>query len=105
MRPRSRDSRPPALLNNITANPDNAACFTYQERTVNNVPYVVDVAITLTVKTADKEPADRARSEGDEGAAERLAAQRLQRLAVAGLGISGRVQPLPASVQTLIGLP
>ena len=39
------------LLSNIVANPGGAACFTYQQSTVNGVTYVTDVAITLTVQT------------------------------------------------------
>ena len=39
------------LLANVVANPGGAACFTYQQSTVNAVTYVTDVAITLTVQT------------------------------------------------------
>jgi prepilin-type N-terminal cleavage/methylation domain-containing protein len=39
------------LLNNIIANPSNAACFTYQTSTVGTTVYVIGVAITLTVQT------------------------------------------------------
>ncbi len=41
-----------SLLNNIKPNPDGTDCFTYQVETVNNEPFVVDVAITLTVRNA-----------------------------------------------------
>src|SRR6185312_12189109 len=39
------------LLNNIIANPSNAACFTYQTSTAGTRVYVIGVAITLTVQT------------------------------------------------------
>jgi hypothetical protein len=45
-----------SYLNNIVANPGNADCFTYQEAVANGKNYVVDVAITLTVQSQDKDP-------------------------------------------------
>ena len=44
------------LLNNILANPDGTRCFTYFEKTVNGTPFVVNVAITLTVRTQTRDP-------------------------------------------------
>jgi prepilin-type N-terminal cleavage/methylation domain-containing protein len=39
------------LIDNIEANPDGTACFTYQTEVVVNRTYVTGVAITLTVRT------------------------------------------------------
>jgi hypothetical protein len=47
------------LLNNVTANPDGTPCFTYQQKTVNGNAFVVNVAITLTVLTQDRDPTTR----------------------------------------------
>jgi prepilin-type N-terminal cleavage/methylation domain-containing protein len=47
------------LLNNIQANPDGTGCFTYEPNplpVVSGNTYVLDVAITLTVKTQNKDP-------------------------------------------------
>jgi hypothetical protein len=44
------------LLDNVLANPDGTDCFTYQEQTVGGQPFVVQVAITLTVETEDPDP-------------------------------------------------
>jgi prepilin-type N-terminal cleavage/methylation domain-containing protein len=48
------------LLSNIIANPGGAPCFTYQQQTVNGVAFtgtfVLDVAITLTVRTQQIDP-------------------------------------------------
>lgn len=45
------------LLNNLLANPNNAPCFAYQTATgASGNTYVLDVAITLTVQTQQKDP-------------------------------------------------
>jgi prepilin-type N-terminal cleavage/methylation domain-containing protein len=94
-----------ALLNNITANPDGVNCFTYQQRTVNNIPYVVDVAITLTVQTADKDPVTGLYQTETKALLNVSPRNVFNVWQLAGLGITNRVQPLPATVQTLMGLP
>jgi hypothetical protein len=81
------------LLNNITANPNNAACFVYQEQPVLGTPFVTDVAITLTVQTADCRRHHWPPPAGNQSAPERFATQRLQRLAA---GRSGDVLPRAA---------
>jgi hypothetical protein len=94
-----------SLLNNITANPDGVACFTYQQRTVNNIPYVVDVAITLTVQTAEKDPVTGLYQTETKALLNVSPRNVFNVWQLAGLGISNRVQPLPGTVQTLMGLP
>jgi len=44
------------LLNNIQANPDGTPCFTYEIKTVAGQRYVTNVAVTLTVRTQDRDP-------------------------------------------------
>jgi hypothetical protein len=44
------------LLGNVTQNPNNSACFTYQEKQVGADWYVTDVAVTLTVQTQILDP-------------------------------------------------
>jgi prepilin-type N-terminal cleavage/methylation domain-containing protein len=93
------------LLNNITANPDGTPCFTYQQRTHNGQPYVVDVAITLTVQTTDKDPVTGLYQTETKALLNVSPRNVFNVWQLAGLGISNRVQPLPATVTTLIGLP
>ena len=38
------------LLTNLLPNPDGTPCFSYQEETVDTRPYVINVAMTLTVR-------------------------------------------------------
>jgi hypothetical protein len=44
------------LLGNVTQNPNNSACFTYQQKPVGTDTYVTDVAVTLTVQTQILDP-------------------------------------------------
>ena len=94
-----------ALLNNIKPNPDGTACFTYQERAVNNIPYVVDVAITLTVETPDPDPVTGLHQEETKALLNVAPRNVFNVWQLAGLGITNRVQPTPATVTTLMGLP
>ena len=93
------------LLNNITANPDGTSCFTYQQRTHNGEPYVVDVAITLTVRTTDKDPVTGLYQTETKALLNVSPRNVFNVWQLAGLGISNRVQPLPANVNTLKALP
>ena len=43
------------LIDNIEANPDGTPCFTYQQKTVTGTTFVIDVAITLTVRTQQRD--------------------------------------------------
>ena len=94
-----------ALLNNIIANPGNTPCFTYQQATVNNVPYVIDVAITLTVETQDLDPVTGLKQQDTKALLNVSPRNVFNVWQLAGLGISNRVQPLPASVTTLLAQP
>jgi prepilin-type N-terminal cleavage/methylation domain-containing protein len=44
------------LVENVQPNPGNAACFTYQEETIANDVFVIGVAITLTVRSQNRDP-------------------------------------------------
>jgi prepilin-type N-terminal cleavage/methylation domain-containing protein len=94
-----------ALLNNIKPNPDGSDCFNYQEQMVNNAPFVVDVAITLTVQTPDPDPVTGLYQQETKALLNVSPRNVFNVWQLAGLGVTNRVQPLPATVQTLIGLP
>jgi hypothetical protein len=90
------------LLNNITANPGGTACFTYQERTVNTDFYVVDVAITLTVVTAYKDPITGLFQKETKALLNVAPRNVYNAWQEASQGLMDRVQPMPASVTSLI---
>jgi hypothetical protein len=102
-----------ALLNNITANPNNSDCFTYEELSVVGVPFVVDVAITLTVKTPDKDPVTGLYQTETKALLNVSPRNVFNVWQLASQGIPNRVQPdqiitpslLPGNVPTLIALP
>jgi prepilin-type N-terminal cleavage/methylation domain-containing protein len=91
------------LLNNITANPGGAACFTYQQRTVNFVDYVVDVAITLTVQTAYKDPITGLFQKETKALLNVAPRNVFNAWLEASQGLTNRVQSMPASVTNLLG--
>lgn len=91
-----------SLLNNIVANPDGTPCFTYQQKTANGVPYVVDVAITLTVETAEKDPITGLYQRETKALLNVSPRNVFNVWQLAGLGITNRVQPTPASVTALL---
>lgn len=91
-----------ALLNNIVANPGGTPCFTYQQQTANGQSFVVDVAITLTVRTAEKDPLTGLFQTETKALLNVSPRNVFNVWQLAGLGISNRVQPTPASVTALL---
>jgi hypothetical protein len=90
------------LIDNIEANPDGTPCFTYQQKNVTGVPFVIDVAITLTVRTQarDKNTADFQR---ETKALLNVSPRNVfNTWEQASLDIDNRVQPTPASVTALL---
>lgn len=95
-----------ALLNNITDNPDKSDCFTYQQEYVAHKPYVVDVAITLTVRTPDKDPLTGLYQTETKALLNVSPRNVFNTWQLASHNITKRVQELPLNVtNTLIGLP
>ncbi len=94
-----------SLLNNIVANPDGTPCFTYQQQTVNSAVFVTDVAVTLTVETPDPDPVTGLKQRETKALLNVSPRNVFNVWQLASLGISNRVQPLPATVSTLIAQP
>ena len=95
------------LIDNIEANPVNpdgtsTPCFTYQTETVNGRRYVVDVAVTLTIRSQarDKNTGDFQR---ETKALLNVAPRNVFNVwQMAGLGLYDRIQPVPAPVTALL---
>lgn len=94
-----------ALLTNVVANPDGTPCFTYQEKTASGATYVVDVAITLTVQTQDKDPVTGLYQTETKALLNVSPRNVFNTWQMAGLGITSRIQPLPTTVSALKALP
>lgn len=90
------------LIDNIEANPDGTPCFTYETRSVTGTTFVIDVAITLTVRTQqrDRNTADFQR---ETKALLNVAPRNVFNVwQMASLDIDNRVQATPASVVALL---
>jgi type II secretory pathway pseudopilin PulG len=90
------------LLNNIIANPGGTDCFTYQEESANGEPYVVDVAITLTVQTPAKDPVTGLYQQETKALLNVSPRNVFNVWQLAGLGITNRVQATPPTVTALL---
>ena len=90
------------LLNNILENPDETPCFTYQEKTVDGTPFVVQVAVTLTVRTEKEDPITGA-FQMETKALLNVAPRNVFHVwQLASLRVYNRVQQMPASVLALL---
>jgi prepilin-type N-terminal cleavage/methylation domain-containing protein len=93
------------LLNNIIANPDNSPCFTYQVETVATTPFVTGVAVTLSVRSQQRD----VHSKGFQEATKTLLNVSPRNIfhvwTMASIGVHTRHQPMPPSVLALLPTP
>jgi prepilin-type N-terminal cleavage/methylation domain-containing protein len=90
------------LLNNVQPNPGGTACFTYQQKTVGADTYVLDVAITLTVQTQEKDPQTNQYQKETKALLNVSPRNVFDIWELASGGATNRIQPMPASVTTLL---
>jgi prepilin-type N-terminal cleavage/methylation domain-containing protein len=97
------------LLGNVQANPDGTGCFTYEPNplpvvTTNGIAntYVLDVAITLTVKTQNKDPMTNLFQNETKALLNVSPRNVFNVWQLASANITNRVQPVPPSVTALL---
>jgi hypothetical protein len=93
------------LLDNISANPGGTDCFTYMpnpQPVVGANTYVLDVAITLTVHTAVKDPTTNAYITETKALLNVSPRNVFDVWQLASGGINNRVQPMPPTVANLL---
>jgi type II secretory pathway pseudopilin PulG len=95
------------LIDKIEVNPadadgDVAPCFSYQTKVVSGTTYVVDVAITLTVRTEDKDRNTNDYQRETKALLNVSPRNVFNVWQVASLGVSDRIQPMPQSVANLL---
>jgi type II secretory pathway pseudopilin PulG len=92
------------LLDNVLKNPGNPTppCFTYQEETVNNIRFVIGVAITLTVETQDPDPITKEFQQETKALLNVSPRNVFNVWQMASLGYANRVQPLPPATKLLL---
>jgi type II secretory pathway pseudopilin PulG len=88
------------LVENVQANPGGTPCFSYQERKVNNVPFVVNVAITLTVRSQEKDPVTKEYQKESKALLNVAPRNVFNAWQLASLDVDNRVHPLPPNVVT-----
>ncbi len=86
------------LLSDIVANPGGTPCFTYQTAVVNGNTYVLDVAITLTVRTALVDPLTKQYQTETKALLNVAPRNVFNTWQLAGIGLTNRIQPMPPSV-------
>jgi prepilin-type N-terminal cleavage/methylation domain-containing protein len=92
------------LLPNILANPGNAACFSYQQQTVGADTYVLNVAVTLTVQTENKDPQTRQYQQETKALLNVSPRNVFEGWQLASAGLTPRIQPIPPTVDNLRSL-
>ena len=93
-----------ALLTNLLVNPGGTPCFAYQTKVVRNDTYVTDVAVTLTVRTQNKDPQTGAYQNETKAllnVSPRNVYEAWQMASLPG-GTTIRLQPMPQSVLNLL---
>jgi len=90
------------LVENIQANPNNAPCFTYQTKSVTNTPFVVGVAITLTVQSQDVDPITKKFQKESKALLNVSPRNVFNAWQLASLDVDERVQPTPAQINLLL---
>ena len=90
------------LLANIVPNPGGTPCFTYQTAVVETNTYVLDVAITLTVETQLVDPVTKLFQRETKALLNVAPRNILNTWQLASIGLTNRIQPMPASIAALI---
>jgi type II secretory pathway pseudopilin PulG len=94
------------LLTNVQPNPDKSGCFSYQVRTasVNNVqvPFVTDVAVTMTVQTQLIDPQTHQYSKETKALLNITPRNVYYVWETTSLGEVPRNQPMPANISALL---
>lgn len=90
------------LLSNIVPNPTGTPCFSYQTAVVNGDTYVLDVAITLTVQTQERDQATQQFQTETKTLLNVSPRNVFNVWELASIGETNRLQPIPPSVVFLI---
>lgn len=90
------------LLSNIVPNPGVAPCFTYQTAVVGPDTYVLNVAITLSVRSQLADPVTKQYQTETKALLNVAPRNVFNTWQLASIGLTNRIQPMPPSVQALL---
>lgn len=92
------------ILPNLSANPSGAACFTYYEVQKAGNSYDVDVSVTLTVQARTVDPQTQQIQKETKALLNVSPRNIYDGYQLAAGGVANRIQPMPATVASLIAL-
>jgi|SRR5579863_1895185 len=96
------------LLTNLQPNPPDpgtntpAPCFKYQQKTVSPNTFVVDVSVTLTVQTQNRDPQTEQFQQETKALLNVSPRNIFDGWELASAGVTNRIQPMPATVTSLL---
>jgi hypothetical protein len=90
------------ILNNVIPNPGNAACFTYQTEVVLGTSYVTGVAVTLSVRSQQKDQFSKTYQQATKTLLNVSPRNIFLIWSMASIGITNREQPMPPSILALL---
>ena len=96
------------ILSNLLDNPPDpgattpAPCFKYQQKQVGADTYVVDVSVTLTVQTANKDPQTNQFQTETKALLNVSPRNVFEGWQLASGGVANRIEPMPATVLSLL---
>ena len=92
------------LLSNLLANPGSPSppCFDYQRKVVTNNTYVINVTLTMTIQTQDKDPKTQQFQTETKALLNVSPRNVYEAWQLSSAGILGRIQPMPYSVTQLL---
>ncbi len=91
------------LVPNVLPNPDGTPCFTYQQKSVpGNGTFVLNVAVTMTVQTEQRDPKTREYQTETKALLNVSPRNVFQAWQAASGSVTNRVQPMPSSVTALL---
>ena len=90
------------LLNNIIPNPGNAPCFTYQTEVVSGNTYVIGVAVTLSVRSQQKDHFSKTFQQATKTLLNVSPRNIFLVWSMVSVGVTNRLQPMPPSVLALL---
>ena len=90
------------ILHNVIPNPGNAACFTYQTEVVNGVTYVTGVAVTLSVRSQQKDHFSKTFQQATKTLLNVSPRNIFLVWSMASIGVTNRLQPMPPTITALL---
>jgi type II secretory pathway pseudopilin PulG len=90
------------ILNNVIANPNNAPCFTYQTEFVNPNTYVTGVAVTLSVRSQQRDQFSKTFQQATKTLLNVSPRNIFLVWSMVSIGVTNRLQPMPASILALL---